>query len=278
MTKKYTNEKLIFELKRFYDENNRIPKMEDTTRNSGYPSYKTYQNRFGSFKTALKIAGLYKEKMKKQIENETCCRCGCNKKQTLGWVEKGLLEHQVMCLKCYQKSKSYNIPDYKKGKLDKNSDVGKGFVGQRVVAKYLGLELKDDCNCSVNFGHPYDLYDKDKYGKIDVKTSKLNTVINGNPFWYFILLKKIISDTYIMLAFDENRKNILKGWCIDSKNDLVNKKSSIGITNIQYSLRKWKNYEINNCKLNEILHKMSQKRKDTNGENCVFNNNDLTNN
>lgn len=56
--KKYTDEELLNELIRFKKEHGRSPIKEDFKNNPEYPSYVTYQRRFGSWYNALKIAGL----------------------------------------------------------------------------------------------------------------------------------------------------------------------------------------------------------------------------
>lgn len=269
MPKIYTDEFLISELQRFYRENGRVPTKLDMINKNGYPSVGAYTNHFGSLNQALKTAGLYKEKTKKQTEFEICCKCGCNKDQTLGWCTKGLSKDKVMCLKCYKKI--YYVSDYKRGKLNKNSPVAKGFISQRIIANFLELELKDDCNCSEGFNTPYDLYDKDGYGTINVKSSKLHY----NNIWTFTLQNKKIPKTYILVGFDKNRRNVLKGWSVNFKNNLICNKCMLLIKNNIEDLKKWKNYEINDVTLNKILHKMSEKRKETNGENCILSNDDL---
>lgn len=52
------DEELLEFLRKFDRENGRSPKMEDFLGNPKYPSFATYQKRFGSWNGALKIAGL----------------------------------------------------------------------------------------------------------------------------------------------------------------------------------------------------------------------------
>ena len=83
------------------------------------------------------------------------------------------------------------------------------------------------------------------------------------------------------MGFDENRKNILRVWITDSLDDLTydvkneKPKKSIGITNTEKNLKKAKPWEVDAKPYDDMLHQMSQKRKETNGKNCVLNNNDL---
>ncbi len=56
--KLYTDEELLNYLRQFYFEYKKIPTLTDFMYNNGYPSFKTYQNRFGSWQNTLKLVGL----------------------------------------------------------------------------------------------------------------------------------------------------------------------------------------------------------------------------
>lgn len=151
----------------------------------------------------------------------------------------------------YKKNK--NIPDYKRGVLDLFTTVGFGFLAQRIVAKTLELELKDDCNCELGFGAPYDLYDKLEYDKINVKASTLN---NDNT-WNFSFRNKFIPDTYINVGFSLNKKDILHVWIINHNSDIINDKTNICITNSYKNLKKYEQYEVDVRPYNYVYHNMS---------------------
>ena len=199
--KEYTDKFLISELHRFVKENGRVPKSYEISPKYGYPSSSMCAGRFGSWNKALQAAGLEIHKTcEKRTGLETCVHCGSLRKQKQTWITKGLPEGQLMCEDCYQMSKR----DYKNGNLDVNSSTGFAFLTQRIVAKTLGIKLDNDCNCSVNFMHPFDLYDKDGYGKIDVKSSCLRK--NVADSWIFSIKRNEIPDFFLCLALD-NRKN-----------------------------------------------------------------------
>lgn len=263
----FTKQFLIDELHRFKKENSRIPKMLEMMPENGYPSYVEYHKCFGTWNNTKKIARLCKEK---RTGNETCSCCGCTKEETLQWNTKGLSKDEVMCSSCYYKFKS----NYINGNLDKNSSTGKAFISQRVVAKFLGLELKNDCNCSVNFSHPFDLYDKGRHNRINVKASHLHK----DNRWLFNYSQKEIPDTYILIGFDEKGKHILKGWIIDSNDSLLSEKKGVSITNTYSALTRFNKCEIDDKLLDSILHQMSKKRKETNGKECILSNDDLIKN
>lgn len=284
MVRKYTEEFLIDELHRFVRENGKVPVALDMHPKFGYPSYNVYKYYFKTWNNALVVAGLkINQTYDYRTGNETCCKCGCSREQSNGWYTKELLKGQVMCKSCYkyfyQKSKS----NYKNNDLNKKSSIGSAFISQRVVAKFLNLECRYDCNISEGFDYPYDLYDKDRYGKINVKSSQLYNKIGQNPYWHFHLVQKEIPDTYILVGFDENRKNILHVWITDPLDDLTydeikeRSKKSISITNTPDNLKQHQSWEVDAIILDNILHKMSQKRKDTEGKDCVLSNDDLSN-
>lgn len=70
--KKFTDGELDYHLIRFFVENGRPPSLKDFTNNSEYPSFATYQRRFGSWANALERVGLDVESMVKNgiIETE----------------------------------------------------------------------------------------------------------------------------------------------------------------------------------------------------------------
>lgn len=251
--KEYTTEFLISELRRFVHENGRNPKYRDMLPKFGYPSNITYINHFGSWNNALITTGLnINQTYEKRTGNEICSFCGNPKKENQYWFTKYAINGKLMCEKCYQKR--YRNNDYINGILDVNSGVGFGFLTQRVVAKVLNLKLKDDCNCSINFGYPYDLFDVSKYGKIDVKGRKLNS----RNAWQYGFLSEKQTDTYILVGFDENKKNILRVWIINKINKHIFKNRLVNISNnIRYGLKRAKQCEVDPTPYNDAFHSMS---------------------
>lgn len=55
--KKYTNEELIEEIKRFVAKYGHTPTKTDTVREIGFPSHFTFRKHFGSFNKAIEAAG-----------------------------------------------------------------------------------------------------------------------------------------------------------------------------------------------------------------------------
>lgn len=251
MSKKYTEQELIDELHRFVRENDKIPKAIEMSNKNGYISYQTYANHFGSFNNGVEKAGYEPyQTNEKRTGLETCCVCGNYKKENQRWITKGLAKGNVMCVNCY--AKSYR--DYMNNNLDKNSEVGFAFISQRVVANVLGLELKYDCNCKYGFKAPIDLYHKDKYKYINVKASHLHS----DNSWKFKLTQREIPDTYIMLGFSQDKKDILRVWITDPLDDLTYERKYIGITNnINSGIKRAKPWEVDSKPYNNAYHSMN---------------------
>lgn len=142
-------------------------------------------------------------------------------------------------------------PNYKIGELNPNSSVGFAFISQRVVAKTLGLDLINDCNCEFSFGFKYDLYDEGRYNKINVKACTSCDNIKYN----FGLHNIFIPNTYICLGFSVGRKEILHVWIFDDFFIKCYEKNFINIS----SKNNYKEYEVDAKPYNNVYHNMSIK-------------------
>ena len=254
----YTKEFLISELQRFELENNRNPKVINMQIKFGYPSGRVYQNQFDSWNNALIEAGLEVNQYQHigtLKGDETCDNCRKLKPESQNWNYKN---DTRLCYSCYMNR------DYKNGKLDADSPTGFAFLSQRVVAETLGLDLKYDCNCSIGFNAPDDLYDANKYKYINVKTAILNKVNS----WKFGLIQKYNPDTYIMLGFSVDKSDILHVWITEPEDDLTfdeknfKYKQSISITNGIFSgrrsgLKRAEPWEVDVEPYNNVYHSMS---------------------
>lgn len=252
MGKKYTKEFLISELQRFVSENGKNPRFSNMQSKFGYPSNNSYARQFGTWNNALIAAGLeinqYQDHW--QDGSETCDNCG-KTNDGYRWQYKN---NQRLCEKCRHGAK------YRFNNLSPDSSVGFGFIGQRVVAKTLGLKLKYDCNCSEGFMSEYDLYDNNKYKYINVKAGILNTYNR----WQFIFNNKYKPDTYIMLGFSNDKSNIEHVWITEPEDDLTfdeknfKYKQSISIKNdINNGLNRARTWEVNVKPYNDTYHNMS---------------------
>ena len=182
--------------------------------------------------------------------NEVCMICGS--KETCHWYNT---DNGKVCQSCYLN------PDYKNGLLDIDSSCGFGFLGQRIVAKKLELELKYDCNCTKGFGHKdFDLLqlDNEKYGEIQVKVSALRSNCSS-LYWWFGLGNKC--DNYIMLGFTNDKSNVVKVWVIKSNVGIISNKTGLTITYkpkiTGHIIREIVKYEVDAKSYNDAYHNMS---------------------
>ena len=182
-----------------------------------------------------------------------CILCGVN--HTGGnWCRYG---NGYICRNCKNKLRS----KARHGTLSKHSETGKGLITEQVVAKYLGIE-----NLNIKLDkfarNPIDMFDN-KLGRIDVKSCRLiefKSKFSLNYGWHFndIIDYKYV-DTYILVGFDENRKNIIKVWIISSKSFDVKTGIGIRMNTLRNGFKsKYKKYEIDAKPFNDILHELSK--------------------
>lgn len=111
VNKKYTDEELLDYLKKFYEENGRVPKTKDMLIKNGYPSVKVYQYRFGSWNNALKLADLPLNRWHyDENDNRLCCRC-----TTKIWFKNNPLKLQMYKHKSDSKHRGYGVAPINEG-------------------------------------------------------------------------------------------------------------------------------------------------------------------
>lgn len=257
---KYTKSQLISELHKFVEENDINPVQSDMQGNKNYPNLSTFQKYFGSWNNALIAAGLELNQYQDHWQDgtETCDVCGDTQKYS-NWIYKNGLR---LCKNC-----DLNRKGHRWGILNHNCSTGKAFKDEVITKK--ALDINFNCNIEIGFTAPYDLYDE-KFGKINVKSSKLSVNIKNNnkyEYWHFRFSNVYIPDTYIFLGYDEKRTKILKVWVINSKKSIVNNKKSFTISNSSYVLNKYINFEIDAKYFNKIL-------QETNWNECKYLDND----
>lgn len=146
--------------------------------------------------------------------------------------------------------------NYTNGELDPNTNTGRGFIAEMIVAKALGLESGARCNCTAKFGFDYDLLDMGGYGEINVKSSKLKEV-GKNFYWNFNLENKYKPDTYIYVAYSEDHKDIEHVWIVPSYEYIISNKKWLTIYNSEKGLSRIQEFEVDNTMYNVWLHIMS---------------------
>lgn len=109
------------------------------------------------------------------------------------------------------------------------------YIAERALSKFF------DHIERMPFGNPGYDFVCGKGFKIDVKSACLRTQ-GSSPFWMFSIKKNTTPDYFLCLGFrDRNGLEPLRVWLIPGK--VINNKSGLGISNIEKSLVKWKQYE-----------------------------------
>lgn len=234
---KYTEDKLISELQRFYDENGRVPVALDMQGKFGYPPFKTYARYFGSFNNAKIKAKL--DIIKHQAGTldgiEICSYCGKRADEIDGFTNWYYDKNHIRYCKKHGQA---GLRDYVSGNLDINSEVGLGRVGEILVAKTLEIANEYDCN-RISCGYSFDMYHKD-YGKIDVKTSRLSYEYAR---WYFNFPNKPEIKTFVCVGLSSDRKIVEHVWVVPNKGKTINK-PSLQINNTCRSLLKYSKWKV----------------------------------
>ena len=245
--KKYTDKELISELHRFVEEEGFIPNTYILTTKRGYIPYQSYIARYGSLDNALEIAGLPLNQYHSDSNlngTEVCSYCG-KRADKIPNFRQWFYENGFRYCEEHKRG-----PDYKKGTLDVNSTTARGRIGEILVAKVLNIGKEHDCN-RISCHYKFDLI-HEKYGKIDVKTSKLSI---GNA-WRFVFRAKKEANSYICIGLSLDRKNVLHVWIIPNKGEIRNL-IGLGISNKHVSLLNNNKWEIDAKPYNDALHSMS---------------------
>lgn len=210
-------------VKDFYHKNRRVPTCKDFDKNSEYPSFITYQKRFGSWENALLLTGIYIEKNEKDYIDDNKIRCVVEDDllDILSYADiKNIIrmererKYNIQYEKQYKRqlNKQHNIKynrkytDCRNGNLDPNSSLGKGYITEILVAKFLGIKTCFDL--TNNFSYPkYDMFEHEDWGLINVKGSTLMRKGNGS-YQYFSIRKNTRPDFFFCIGYDENRKHV----------------------------------------------------------------------
>lgn len=145
----------------------------------------------------------------------------------------------------------YNA-DCRKGNLDPDSNTGKGYITEVLVAKFLGIKTCFDITGNFNKGK-FDLYEDENWGRIDAKGSSLH-YYNGYLIWCFGTNENIIPDFFFCIGYDEDMKNV-EYVCIIPNGDDVCESTAIWITkNGNSKWDKFKESEEEVKKWNDLFH------------------------
>lgn len=178
--------------------------------------------------------------------------CKCGMENCTGYI----------CEKCRMNIENNRPDSYsnlrKAGRLCRNkgilkdSNMGKGFIIEQVIAKFLGLE---NCNLKLdNFKAKFDIYPHPEYGRIQT--------MGRSPYygdWFFggrdFSGRISNGDTLFIVCMDKNWKVIIQVYRFPTK-DIIHR-TGITIYN-NPSRRVWyEDYKIDEKPFNDIYHSMN---------------------
>lgn len=128
------------------------------------------------------------------VEDKFCSNCGEKIKNVCYDILNEYNSSVIGCLCPKCKSADWRI-----GNLDPKSSIGKGFIGQQIVAKTFGVE---DCNLKMdNFNFYVDLCKHSDYGYIEVKIS---SYYKEHRAWSFDTRREQYYDNLFLVCMDGN--------------------------------------------------------------------------
>lgn len=162
------------------------------------------------------------------LNNIFCSECERIDRLLYTYDENGLWNGKRVCYGCSKSCKTYNerrklSAACRNGNLSPKSSVGKGFISEILVAKF--LDIRTCFDITGNFNYPgYDLLEHEDWGTINVKSSSLLK----NRFHTFGTRKSIKPDFFFCIGYDENRKHVIAVYIIPNE-EYVNKLYSIAV-------------------------------------------------
>lgn len=211
-SRKYTDEELLEYLRNFEKDNGRIPAQLDFNNDPKYPGFNTYVTRFGSWNSAIKIAGLdiNDEKMLEYLRN-------FEKENGRSPTRRDFINNpKYPGFNTYVRHFGSWSKSLKLVGLDIDSIIKKGILktmqqkGRLFEICILGHFTEESIDVSGdNFMSPVDgicpkghIYDTKSSAFID------------DRYWMFHLDKREGVDFYYLGAFDKNFRKLLYVWRI----------------------------------------------------------------
>lgn len=184
-------------------------------------------------------------------EDKFCSNCGKKIKNVYHDIldEYNNMIIECVCPRCVIKIMG---TDWRKGNLDPKSAVGKGFIGQQIVAKTFGVE---DCNLKMKNFHFYiDLSKIYGYGYGEVKTASLDMI---SDIYYFDTDREQDYDNLFLVCMDGNWpwKNVGRIYAIPW--EVVGYRKKIGIYKNPSRGGWYKEFRIDEKPFNDTYHNMN---------------------
>lgn len=190
--------------------------------------------------------------------NNVCCICG-NVIRNIYYEELdsfGNLTGRISCAKYSCRAKA--TAGCRNKDLDPNSNSGKGYVSEALVAKFLGIKTCFDI--TGNFNYPgHDLLEHEDWGLINVKSSSLILKRSDNiPSFYHIfnVSRNSRCDFFFLIGYDEEREHVIAVYIIPNE-DYVSKLTGSRIPfNVRSKWNIFKESEEEVKKWDELFHTM----------------------
>ena len=244
----YTKEDLILSVQNYYNTYGKIPTLKDIHCNKEYPSEQVIHDLFGTWNNLLITSGFKINKLwNKRSETDICTVCGVT--SSCRWYYR---DNKLLCNKCYESDRLYFH-----GTSNPNLGIGVGIITEHVVYEVLGDCVK--CNTIDNFCAPHDLI-SEKYGTINVKSVAFihSNKKSESTSWIFDCFKyknTQISDTYILIGFNEDKTEILHVWIVPKNSNIFNV-SGVHITNSKRGLKRASQYEVDPTPYNTVYQNL----------------------
>lgn len=255
----YTNDELLDSLKRFFEENGRVPTSKDFLNNSKYPSFSAVVNRFGSWNGAL-IKAKLEISRQYYTDNEllNILRRYYTETGEIPTYNEFLSNKKYPSSVCFAehfgtwnnalKLAGMDIDMLiREGKLD--NKYHKGRLGELTILD----SFKTDGAIDLSGNNALSIFDGicPKGKTYDVKSSKL--IGTGGYLFHFMNKKKQKIEYFFLCAFNEDFSKLLHVWLIP--NILVNNKGHIWINNSsrgEFNIYNMEMYEVTkNCTFKE---------------------------
>ena len=251
----YTNEELLEFLRQFYIENGRSPEQLDFNKNPGYPNYGVYRVVFGSWNSAIELAGLQPFNFTNKTDEELLDYLiqfyeeNGRSPRIIDFINNPKYPSFGVYIRCFG---SWNN-GLKLVGLDVDSMVMNGIIDTKrqkgrlaeiLVIKHFNDKDKvrdlsgENCNSPIDGICPN--------GKsFEVKSSMIRVSLAGNHYYDFVTRNnKENLDWFYLLGFNEDYSELRYAWRVSGD---FNEEDSIKIgfcNSWGYNLENMKEYEI----------------------------------
>ncbi len=118
------------------------------------------------------------------------------------------------------------------GNLDPSIAYSTGYITEKLIGKFLGIETCSDRTGKINRQKGYDLWHED-WERIQSKGATLG-INNGIPGWQYGIYKNIVCDFFFCIGYDKERRHVESMHIIPNNEDIC-KLSGLFISELGYS-------------------------------------------